>query len=447
MSEIVSEKESRLYAWYVLVAMVVLYMLNVTDRYVASGLLERIKESFEVSDTYMGFLIGPAFAFFYTILAIPIAVLADQYNRIRIICIGAVLWSFFTVLSGLAETPTVFALSRIGVGVGEAAFLAPAFSLLSDYFPPRRRALAFAILNFGVYLGQLTGMVGGAAIADALDWRWAFILLGAPGIFVAAIAYITVKEPARGRMDTGGMIAADADVWGALKKSVPSLMACKSYMYMVFGTICGGFAGYGFGIWAPTLFVRSFGLDLTEANSRYGFPSVVAGILGAVILGYLSDRLSAKNPQWPLVLSGYGLVASGFFMMGISFAPSPEMATLLAIPAGLLGGGWVIGVQASLQDLLPSKMRATATSLWAFSLTFSGLALGVQFAGFSIDYLETIARSGQGDLAILLNETIQHPIRLALFTVLLPVVPGCFFLIKASRTISQDREFLLDKTA
>ncbi len=122
MSEMVSEKESRLYAWYVLAAMVVLYLLNVTDRYVASGLLERIKESFEVSDTYMGFLIGPAFAFFYTILAIPIAVLADQYNRIRIICIGAVLWSFFTVLSGLAETPTVFALSRIGVGVGEAAF-------------------------------------------------------------------------------------------------------------------------------------------------------------------------------------------------------------------------------------------------------------------------------------------------------------------------------------
>ena len=147
--------QSKKYSWFVLLMMVLLYLVNVADRYLASGLLEEIKKTFEVSDTFMGFLVGPAFAVVYTLLAIPIARLADKRNRVKIIVIGAIVWSCFTVLSGIANTPWAFALSRLGVGVGEAAFLAPAFSLLSDYFPPKKRAFAFAILNFGVYFGQI----------------------------------------------------------------------------------------------------------------------------------------------------------------------------------------------------------------------------------------------------------------------------------------------------
>lgn len=171
---------TRRYAWFVLVMMVLLYLLNYADRYVAVGLLEEIKKTFEVSDTYMGFLVGPAFAIIYTIFAIPIARFADKHNRVRIIAAGAVVWSLFTVLTGMAKTPGLFAAARIGVGIGEAAFLAPAFSLLADYFAPKRRALAFAILNFGVYFGQIFGLVGGAAIAEATHWRTAFVVLGAP---------------------------------------------------------------------------------------------------------------------------------------------------------------------------------------------------------------------------------------------------------------------------
>lgn len=121
--------------------MVALYLVNVADRYVASGLLEEIKRSFEVPDWIMGLLVGPAFAVVYTLLAIPIALLADRSNRVRIIVAGAIIWSGFTILSGLAQTPWTFAAARLGVGIGEAAFLAPAFSLLSDYFPPKKEHL------------------------------------------------------------------------------------------------------------------------------------------------------------------------------------------------------------------------------------------------------------------------------------------------------------------
>ena len=270
--------------------------------------------------------------------------------------------------------------------------------------------------------------MGGAAIADAYDWRTAFFVLGAPGVGFALLTYFTVKEPLRGRLDEDNE-AQDSAPDTSLSEVAKLLYGCKSYLYLTLGSVCGGFAGYGFGVWAPTLFVRAFDLSLTEANTRYGAPSVIAGILGAVILGVLADRLSARNPKWPLRLSAIGLTGSGLLMAGIAFAPNPSAGTLLAIPAGLLGG-WVIGVQASLQDLVPAKLRATSTSLWGFAFTFSGLALGVQFAGLTTDLLS--AQYG------------PDAIRYALFTVLLPCVPGSLFLLAATKTMQADRAKILE---
>ncbi len=417
---------SRKYAWFVLFMMVLLYMVNVADRYVASGLLEEIKKTFDVSDTFMGFLVGPAFAVVYTLLAIPIARLADRKNRVRIIAAGAVTWSLFTVLSGLAQTPWTFAMARLGVGIGEAAFLAPAFSLLSDYFAPKKRALAFAILNFGVYFGQIFGLVGGAAIAEASHWRTAFLVLGAPGVLLAVLALLFVREPERGRLD--GFQKSKDEPQMAFLPTVRLLWARRSFRLMTMGTALGGFASYGFGIWAPTLFARAFDLSLTEANARYGGPSFVAGIIGALILGVLCDRLSSKDARWPFRLSAIGLL--GFFvtMFILCFVQSITVATLLTFPAGLMAGGWVIAMQAALQDLLPARARATGTSLWAFALTFTGLALGVQFAGLANDAFTVQF----GDQAI----------RYALAITLLAALPSMMFILMAGKTVEEDRKAL-----
>ena len=421
--------ENKAYIWYVLAMMLLLYMMNIIDRYVASGLLERIKQDFQVSDSYMGFLVGPAFAIIYTSLALPIARLADRISRIKIIVTGALVWSMFTVMSGYTNTPETFALARLGVGVGEAAFFAPAISLLSDYFSPGRRAFAFAILNFGVYFGQIIGLGGGAAIADAYHWRVAFIVLGAPGIFLAIIALLTIREPLRGRLD--GLDKAASTATMSFAAALRALFSKKSFRYIILGTACGGFAGYGFGIWAPTLFARAFELTLTEANSRYGIPSVVFGLTGAVIIGIVCDKLSARDDRWPIRLSAIGVFGSMIFMFAMCFAPNARIATLMTIPAGLLGGGWVIGVQASLQDLLPSRLRATGTAFWGFGLTFAGLALGVQFAGLMMDGL-----SAQfGDDAI----------RYALAATLLACIPSAFFLMMATKTHAQDRQAFVDE--
>jgi len=420
---------SRRYAWFVLMMMVLLYLVNVADRYVASGLLEEIKKTFQVSDTFMGFLVGPAFAIVYTLLAIPIARLADRRNRVKIIVAGAIVWSGFTVLSGFVQTPWTFAFARLGVGVGEAAFLAPAFSLLSDYFAPKKRALAFAILNFGVYFGQIFGLVGGAAIADAYHWRTAFISLGAPGVLLGILTLILVKEPKRGRLDPVNKNT-ESGYSLTFMETLKVLWARRSFRLMTMGTALGGFASYGFGIWAPTLFARAFDLSLTEANARYGGPSFIAGITGALILGVLCDRLTAKDARWPFRLSAIGLI--GFFvsMIILCFVDNVNIATLLTLPAGLMAGGWVIAMQAALQDLLPAKARATGTALWGFALTFTGLAIGVWFVGRAND----LFTAQYGDQAI----------RYALAITLLTAIPAIICILMAGRTVEADREVLVE---
>lgn len=423
-------RQSRKYSWFVLLMMVLLYLINVADRYLASGLLEEIKKTFEVSDTFMGFLVGPAFAVVYTLLAIPIARLADKRNRVKIIVTGAIVWSCFTVLSGIANTPWAFAFSRLGVGVGEAAFLAPAFSLLSDYFPPKKRAFAFAILNFGVYFGQIFGLVGGAAIADAFHWRIAFISLGAPGVILGLLTLILVKEPARGRLDTNVLSSTKNYSFSYTFKT---LWQRNSFRFMTIGTALGGFASYGFGIWAPTLFSRGFELSLTEANTRYGAPSFIAGITGALIIGVLCDRLTSKDDRWPYWLSAIGLIGFFISMTTLCFVDNVNIATLLTLPAGLMAGGWVIAMQAALQDLLPAQARATGTALWAFALTFTGLALGVQFVGV----LNELLTSHFGDQAI----------RYAMAVTLLAALPSVWFILMAGKTFEVDREYLSDHLA
>lgn len=418
------------YAWFVLLMMILLYLFNIADRFLVSGLLEEIKKTYEVSDAFMGMLAGPAFAVVYTVFAIPIARMADKKSRVKIIATGAVMWSVFTVMSGLVQTPWWFAFARLGVGIGEAAFLAPAFSLLSDYFPPKKRAFAFAMLSMGVYFGQVIGLVGGAAIAEASHWRNAFIYIGAPGVLLAGITLLFVREPVRGRLDPDTESTRDQTIVLSFIDTFKILFAQRSFRLMTIGTALGGFSSYAFGIWAPTLFARAFELTPAQANTRYGLPMFAAGLTGALLLGFLCDRLAAKDARWPFRLSALGLL--GFFvgMFTLCFVDSVNVATALCFPAGLMAGGWAVAMQSALQDLLPAKARATGSSIWGFAITFTGLVIGVQFTGFATDFFS--ARYGvQG-------------IRWSMAASLLPAIPAAIFILMAGRTVQADREALIN---
>ena len=405
--------------------MVLLYFINYADRTLANALLEKIKETYQVSDIYMGFVIGPAFAFIYCLAAIPIARLADKHNRVRIIAIGAVIWSLFTMLSGLAKTPEMFAFSRFGVGVGEAAFLAPAYSLLSDYFPPKRRAFAFAIMNLGVYFGGAFGNIGGTAIAANYDWQTTFLWLGGPGIILAALTVIFVKEPQRGRLDEGG---ASSKIQADFSAVYKMLMKTPAFNFLTIAAFFGGFSTIAFGSWAIAMFERIFDISNQSAGARYGTAALLAGMVGVLLMGVLCDMFSKRDARAPYILSSFGLLGFTLIAIGMCFSKDVGLATALVYPASILGAGWVVAVQAALQDLLPAELRATATSIWAFALTFAGLVLGVLVVGWVNDYLNAAYGA--------------DAIRYSMALTLLGGIPAAWYIYRAGRTADVDRQSL-----
>lgn len=416
---------SRKYAWFVLFMLVLLYFINYADRTLANALLEKIKETYQVSDTYMGFVIGPAFAFIYCLAAIPIARFADRANRVRIIAIGAVIWSLFTMMSGLAKTPEMFAVSRFGVGIGEAAFLAPAYSLLSDYFPPKRRAFAFAIMNLGVYFGGAFGNIGGTALAASYDWQTTFLWLGGPGILLAALTVLFVKEPKRGRLDEGG---GASKIQSNFKEVYAKLMGTPAFKYLTIAAFLGGFSTIAFGSWAIAMFERIFDISNQSAGARYGTAALLAGMVGVLLMGFLCDLFSKKTSRAPYILSASGLLGFTLITIGMCFSKDVALATALVYPASILGAGWVVAVQAALQDLLPAELRATATSIWAFALTFAGLVLGVLVVGWANDYFS--AQYG------------ADAIRYSMALTLLAGIPAAWYIYRAGNSADIDRQAL-----
>lgn len=413
---------SRKYAWFVLGMLVVLYFVNYADRTLANALLEKIKETYQVSDTYMGFVIGPAFAFVYCLAAIPIARLADRANRVRIIAAGAVVWSVFTIMSGLSATPAMFAVSRFGVGIGEAAFLAPAYSLLSDYFAPKRRATAFAIMNLGVYFGGAFGNISGTAIAANYDWQTTFLWLGGPGILLAGLTILFVKEPERGRLDGGVSVA---KIQASFRVVYSALMAAPSFKFLTIAALFGGFSTIAFGSWAIAMFERIFEISNQSAGARYGTGALLAGIFGVILMGILCDKYSSKSASAPYTFSAAGLFAFTVIAIGMCFSNDVDLATALVYPAAILGAGWVVALQAALQDLLPAQLRATATSIWAFALTFAGLVLGVMVVGWVNDFLT--------------DQYGSDAIRYSMALTLLAGIPAAWFIFIAGKTADQDR--------
>lgn len=360
--------------WLVLVMMLAVSLVNYGDRYLLAGLAEPIKREFAVSDTFMGMLMGPAFALLYSIIAVPIALYADKASRIAIVCVGCLAWSGFTLMSGLATSPWMLAFARVGVGVGEAAFQAPAYALLAAYFPAEQRGKAFAVMGMAIYFGQLIGYAGGPAIAARGTWHDAFEVLGLVGIGIALLAWLTVREPARPAIPAS---QPKDPLWPLFKR----LMAARSFRFMTLGMALGTLSGISFGMWGPALFERAYGLTTQQASGTFGLAFGMPGLVGMLLFGFLVDRMTRKGPQWLLLLAAGALFAATAMILAVTWAPDLKAAQILAIPSGLLGGGWSIGIMAALQYVLPDRFRATGTALSLLVINLIGYVLGPLLAG------------------------------------------------------------------
>lgn len=379
----------------VLATLLVIYIFNFADRYLLTGLIGPIKAEFDIGDNLIGLLMGPAFVVLYVVMGVPFARLADRGSRIRIIAAGCVLWSLATAATGLATGPLSLGLARIGVGVGEAAFVAPAYSLLTDYFKPERRGLAFAILGLATYFGQIAGQAGGPAIAAVYGWRATFLLVGLPGAALGLIALLLVREPPR---SLGADGAPHATV--PLGQLVGLLIRSPGYVMMALGFGLGTLSGVTFGYWGPELFARSFAMDPVAIKTAFALNFGLAGLCGMLAFGILSDKLSQRGRVWPVRLSGLALFCATALVLVTIWAPSFRIAMLVAIPCGLLGGGWSVGLYAGLQHMLPASYRASATALFIAFITLLGYFVGPWATGAISQALGDDARSLQLAMSI-----------------------------------------------
>ena len=371
------------YARYVLGLLFVVYVFNFVDRQILAILLEPIKQDLGVSDTAMGFLTGFAFAVFYTFAGIPIARFADRGVRRSVIAVGAALWSAMTAASGLAQSFGQLALARVGVGIGEAACSPPAHSLLSDYFPPERRATALSIYAAGIHFGTAFGYLAGGWINQAFDWRTAFFVVGLPGIALALLVRLTVREPARG-LSEGGEAGGDVPEAGEVLRFLWSL---RSFRHVSLASALTAFAGYGVASWTPSFLIRVHGMGTAEIGTWLGLIAGIAGASGAYLGGRLVDGLRSRDPRFGVWIPAAAAVLGLPFVFLLLFWPDPHAALLLSIPGTLLGAVWLGPVFALTQTLVRIRMRAVASAILLFVVNLIGLGLGPQTVGVLNDLL------------------------------------------------------------
>ncbi len=371
---------------HVLALLFVVYTFNFIDRQIIGILAAPIQAELGASDSEMGLLGGLAFALFYTGLGIPIAWLADRWSRTWIMTVALTLWSGFTALCGLTMNYTQLFLARMGVGVGEAGGVAPAYSLISDYFPPKERARALAIYSFGIPIGSAAGIALGGIVATMVDWRVAFIVVGLMGVLIAPVFRLFVREPERGRYDAKTVDAQAAPRAGFFE-ALGVVTRKPSFWLLSFGASCSSIMGYGSFFWIPSFLQRSYDFSLQQSAFFYSAILLTGGVVGVWLGGWLGDKLGAKRrAMFALVPACAWILAAPCYALGL-LSPSPTAAFFLFLAPTALGLVWLGPVITAVQHLAPAHMRTTASASFLFINNLIGIGLGTYLLGLISDLL------------------------------------------------------------
>ena len=385
---------SPLYAWYTVTILMVAYVVSFLDRTILTLLVDPIRDSLNISDLGLSVLHGFAFAMFYVILGIPIARYADSHNRVRLISLGILVWSAMTAVCGFARGFLHMFVARVGVGIGQATLSPAAYSILSDSFPSNRLVRALSVYQTGIYVGTgLAMIVGGFVIVNvpAFDapgygpmepWQVVFLLIGLPGVLVAALTF-TIHEPTR----KGLMSRPTAEKTIPVREVVNFVMHRRAAYGFLMGAVAAkGLAFYGASAWLPSYFMRTFQWDAGKVGLWYGLSSIVFGILGintgGVVAGWLRSRgyLDANLRVGLICLACFGVV-------GLLAPLVPSAGVAMALYGGFIFlASAPVGCQAAaLQEITPNQMRAQVSATYLFVANVFGIGLGPTFVAFFTD--------------------------------------------------------------
>ena len=388
------------YWYYVLGLLFLSYVLNTVDRNsVLSLLLEDIKKEFGASDTQLGLLGGIPFAFFYAICGIPLARWADRSNRRNVLAFAVATWSAMTAFCGLAVSFITLFLCRVGVAIGEAGGSPPSHSLISDYFPKSLRGTAFSIFALGVPFGTATGNFIGGWANDTFGWRATFFIVGLPGVLLALIIRMTIKEPPRGYADRFLTLKGEPVPHGTApplsKTPAPPvfevfrfLFRKPSFVHLSLAAALHSVAWYAGSVFNAPFLIRSHGLTRTEAGVYLGVIAAVAG-LGTFLGGVAADWLSTRkhDRRWYMFVPGIATLVMVPFQFVAYLHPSMWIAFPMFCVTMLLAAVFFGPSFAMTQSLAALRMRSVATSLLLFVQTLIGFGIGPGAVGRMSDWL------------------------------------------------------------
>lgn len=381
-----------------LALLALVYIFSYIDRQVVAILIEPIKNEFGATDTEMGLLTGLAFGLLYAALGVPVGKLADRKDRRAIVAVACGLWSLATMACGFAGQFWQLLIARMSVAVGEAGGMAPSISIVSDLYPPKQRSFMISLFMMGPHLGVLIGLALGGWIAQHYGWRATFIWFGVPGLLLAALVYLLVREPRRGGFETAEAMARiqqlpTESMWTQVRR----LLSVTAFRRLAFACGFAGLAGYGYGIWTPSFLVRTHGMGMAQAGLLFGVASGVGAVAGALFSGWLCDRMVARDVRWQLGLPMLGVIVAipcaiafflwpttGIWMLGPLKVPH---AMGFAFLFAFFASWWPSLSYSATSHMVGSNERSVAAALLNFFVTLFGVGAGPLVTGMVSDLL------------------------------------------------------------
>lgn len=399
-----TQRASDRYAYWVLIWLAVAYAFNYIDRSIVSVIGHAIKLDLKLTDTQLGLLGGPAFVLIYTVASLPIARLAERVNRVNVIAVAFAVWSACTALCGFTTSFGTLLASRVAVGMGEAGLLAPAHSLISDYFTIKRRSFALSVFSFGVTAGMLVGSAGGAWLAQRFSWRIAFLSLGAVGLLVALGVKLVVREAPRGGSDDSAQPIPGMPLEApGVDLAPPGILEVARRLFTTWSTLNAtlgialvGLATFGVGQFSAPYLIRQYGVTLAQAGLVLGLVAGVASGAGILFGGKLADIAGRRNPRWGALVPACGLLIAAPLWMIAYTRPTFPMAVCFMLAASFFQYFYFGPTVAVVQNAMGPRMRATASALSATVVNLIAMGLGPPLTGWLIDHLSSGALANLG---------------------------------------------------
>ena len=386
-----SQGFSPAYRNYALFILMLGYTANYVDRQILAILLEPIKQDLGVSDTQLGFLSGITFAIFYATLGVPIAMLADRTNRRNIVAAAIAIFSTMTVVCGFVTSFAQLALARIGVGIGEAGSSPPSHSMISDMFPPEKRASAMGIYSLGINIGILIGFLVGGWVTQWYGWRAAFLVVGAPGLLIALLIRFTLKEPQRGHAD--GTTAQAAGEAPKVMEVFRLLWSQRSFRHISIACALAAFGGYAGVTWIPAFLMRSYQMTPGEIGTWLALIIGFVGGAGTYATAWAADRFGKRDVRWNMWVVAIVMIVCFPLSIGLYLSPDKYWAMFFFLVPAFAGAAYIGPSLAMTQGLVVLRMRAVASAVLFLILNLIGMGLGPQVVGLISDlYAPTVGQ-------------------------------------------------------